>query len=88
MTADADPALVFDEDRDKVWDDAWERRTQHSWLDVPKGRIEASGWRQMPESSVIEIDMVWIHGHLMLDHGALTAPRPFPGRRLTSPAYT
>ena len=40
------------------------------------------------ELSVIGIDMVWIHGHLMLDHGALTAPRPFPGRRLTSPAYT
>jgi len=29
-TAEADPALVFDEDRDKVWDVAWERRTQHS----------------------------------------------------------
>ena len=28
VTADADPALVFDEDRDKVWDDAWERRTR------------------------------------------------------------
>ncbi len=32
------------------------------------------------------IDMVWIHGHLVLDHGALIAPRPFPGRVLTSPA--
>ena len=32
------------------------------------------------------IDMVWIHGHLALDHGALIAPRPFPGRVLTSPA--
>ncbi len=28
-TAEADPALVFDADRDKLWDDAWERRTQH-----------------------------------------------------------
>jgi putative transcriptional regulator len=27
--AEADPALVFDEDRDKVWDDAWSHRTQH-----------------------------------------------------------
>jgi putative transcriptional regulator len=26
--AEADPALVFDEDRDKVWDDAWKRRAQ------------------------------------------------------------
>ena len=45
--AEADPALVFDEDRDNVWDLAWGRRTQHSWLDVPKGSIAASGWRQM-----------------------------------------
>ena len=27
--AEADPTLIFDEDRDKVWDHAWERRTQH-----------------------------------------------------------
>jgi putative transcriptional regulator len=27
--AEADPALVFDEDRDKVWDYAWNHRTQH-----------------------------------------------------------
>jgi putative transcriptional regulator len=27
--AEADPALVFDEDRDKVWDHAWENRTQN-----------------------------------------------------------
>ena len=27
--AEADPALIFDEDRDKVWDDAWSHRTQH-----------------------------------------------------------
>lgn len=27
--AEADPALIFDEDRDTVWDHAWERRTQH-----------------------------------------------------------
>jgi putative transcriptional regulator len=27
--AEADPALIFDEERDKVWDYAWERRTQH-----------------------------------------------------------
>jgi putative transcriptional regulator len=27
--AEADPALVFDKDRDKVWDYAWEHRSQH-----------------------------------------------------------
>jgi putative transcriptional regulator len=26
--AEADPALIFDEDRDKVWDHAWQHRTQ------------------------------------------------------------
>ena len=28
-TAEADPALVFDADRRKLWDEAWKRRTQH-----------------------------------------------------------
>ncbi len=28
-TAEADPTLVFDADRDSLWDDAWSRRTQH-----------------------------------------------------------
>jgi len=28
-TAEADPTLVFDADRDSLWDDAWNRRTQH-----------------------------------------------------------
>jgi putative transcriptional regulator len=27
--AEGDPALVFDEDREKVWDYAWEHRSQH-----------------------------------------------------------
>jgi putative transcriptional regulator len=27
--AEADPALIFDEDRDKVWDHAWNHRTQN-----------------------------------------------------------
>lgn len=27
--AEADPATIFDEDREKVWDDAWTHRTQH-----------------------------------------------------------
>jgi putative transcriptional regulator len=27
--AEADPALIFDEDKDKVWDYAWNHRTQH-----------------------------------------------------------
>jgi N-acyl-D-amino-acid deacylase len=34
------------------------------------------------------IDRVWIHGALVLDHGALIAPRPFPGRALVSPQAT
>ncbi|HVI73902.1 MAG TPA: hypothetical protein VM683_02860 [Anaeromyxobacteraceae bacterium] len=33
------------------------------------------------------IDMVWVHGELVLDHGRLQAPRPFPGRVLTSPPH-
>ena len=28
-TAEADPTLVFDEDRENLWDDAWKHRTQH-----------------------------------------------------------
>ena len=36
---EADPTLVFDEDRDNVWDVAWQRRTQHSYLEIPKVRI-------------------------------------------------
>ena len=41
--AEADPTLVFDEDRDNVWDVAWKRRTQHSYIEIPKIRIEGSG---------------------------------------------
>jgi putative transcriptional regulator len=29
VTAEADAALVFDSDRDTLWDDAWKRRTEH-----------------------------------------------------------
>jgi N-acyl-D-amino-acid deacylase len=38
-----------------------------------------------PSTRPAGIDMVWIHGTLVLDHGALIAPRPFPGRTLASP---
>ncbi len=31
------------------------------------------------------IDMVWVHGELVLDHGTLIAPAAFPGRILASP---
>jgi N-acyl-D-aspartate/D-glutamate deacylase len=31
------------------------------------------------------IDMVWVHGHRVLDHGRFNVPKPFPGRILTSP---
>ncbi len=34
------------------------------------------------------IDMVWVHGELVLDHGTLIAPASFPGRILTSPLRT
>jgi N-acyl-D-aspartate/D-glutamate deacylase len=40
-----------------------------------------------PSTRPAGIDMVWIHGTLVLDHGALIAPRPFPGRTLTSPVH-
>jgi N-acyl-D-amino-acid deacylase len=40
-----------------------------------------------PSTRPAGIDMVWIHGHRVLDHGALSAPRPFPGRTLMSPAH-
>ena len=45
--AEADPTLVFDEDRDNVWDVAWKRRTQNSYLEIPKVRIEGSGLQQI-----------------------------------------
>ncbi len=38
-----------------------------------------------PEIRPEGIDCVWIHGALVLDHGALIAPRPFPWRTLASP---
>ena len=38
-----------------------------------------------PSVRPVGIDMVWIHGHLVLDHGQLMVPRPFPGRALVSP---
>ncbi len=31
------------------------------------------------------IDMVWVHGQCVLDHGRFIVPKPFPGRLLTSP---
>jgi putative transcriptional regulator len=46
-TAEADPTLVFDEDRDNVWDIAWKRRTQHSEIEIPKVRIGGSGLHQI-----------------------------------------
>jgi N-acyl-D-amino-acid deacylase len=30
------------------------------------------------------IDMVWVHGEVVLDHGRLIVPRSFPGRTLTT----
>jgi N-acyl-D-amino-acid deacylase len=38
-----------------------------------------------PSIRPIGIERVWIHGHLVLNHGALIAPKPFPGRALLSP---
>jgi putative transcriptional regulator len=48
-TTIADPALVFDEDRDKVWDIAWSRRSQHTYLETPNAGIEESALPQIPE---------------------------------------
>ncbi len=39
-----------------------------------------------PEVRPSGIDCVWVHGTLVLEHGRLFAPGPFPGRTLTSPA--
>jgi len=39
-----------------------------------------------PSTRPSGIDMVWVHGHCVLDHGHLFAPHPFPGRVLMSPA--
>lgn len=33
------------------------------------------------------VDMVWIHGENVLDHGTLRVPAQFPGRILTSPSH-
>jgi N-acyl-D-amino-acid deacylase len=38
-----------------------------------------------PLSPNVGIDAVWVHGELVLHEGRLRAPRPFPGRVLTSP---
>jgi len=46
-TAEADPALVFDEDRANVWDLAWKRRTQRSELESPGVRIGDDGFPSM-----------------------------------------
>lgn len=37
-----------------------------------------------PSVAPAGIDMVWVHGELVLDHGRLIAPAIFPGRILTS----
>jgi hypothetical protein len=33
----------------------------------------------------VGIDMLWVHGKLVLDHGKLIAPASFSGRILTNP---
>ena len=39
-----------------------------------------------PSIPPVGIDMVWVHGELVLDHGHLIVPTAFPGRTLVSPA--
>jgi N-acyl-D-amino-acid deacylase len=46
--------------------------------------VAESGTFLDPLLRPVGIDMVWIHGELVLDHGAVIAPQPFPGRLLTS----
>lgn len=38
-----------------------------------------------PSGRPVGIDMVWVHGQSVLDHGELLVPDPFPGRALVSP---
>ncbi len=38
-----------------------------------------------PSTRPVGIDMVWVHGQLVLDHGHLIVPPAFPGRTLVSP---
>jgi N-acyl-D-amino-acid deacylase len=39
-----------------------------------------------PLARPVGIDMVWVHGKLVLEDGELIVPQPFPGRLLVSPA--
>jgi N-acyl-D-amino-acid deacylase len=39
-----------------------------------------------PSIPPVGIDMVWVHGEMVLDHGRLIVPKAFPGRTLVSPA--
>lgn len=38
-----------------------------------------------PLARPVGIDMVWVHGELVLEDGKLIVPHPFPGRLLVSP---
>ena len=49
----------------------------------PKGVCERNDYTD-PLVPPDGIDLVWVHGKLILEHGKLTAPRRFPGRILTS----
>jgi N-acyl-D-amino-acid deacylase len=66
-----DPVLRPGADASLVLFDAARVRERNDYLDptVP------------PEG----IDVVWVHGHRVLDHGRLRSPRPYPGRILSSP---
>lgn len=66
-----DPVLREGADASLVLFDAEAVRERNDYLD--------------PLVPPVGIDAVWVHGALVLDHGTLRAPRPFPGRILRSP---
>jgi N-acyl-D-amino-acid deacylase len=68
----ADPALRVGADASLVLFDPETVGERNDYLD--------------PMVRPVGLDMVWVHGHPVLDHGSLIAPNPFPGRALLSAA--
>ena len=69
-----DPTLTVGADTSLVLFDPEEVGERNDYLD--------------PSTPPAGIDMVWVHGHLVLDHGQLIVPPAFPGGPLVSPVRT
>ena len=69
-----DPTLTVGADASLVLFDPEEVGERNDYLD--------------PSTPPAGIDMVWVHGHLVLDHGQLIVPPAFPGGPLVSPVRT